>query len=199
MPGSPTIEEIDTQATSLTVKWTAPADDGASPITAFRMVILEGGTEIKNVNITDPGATRLSTGGLQRDTEYTVRVFARNAVFEGPAVEKAAKTKYEGNKMEYLDPRIVLPIRSLLGAESSSTDVNDFKLVIKDLSWYAKDSHLKFSPKRDLITRLRGITTEFSGFFFTRSLLLVLDFNMSILVYFEKETMKNKTLNCNSR
>ena len=98
-PGSPTIAQLDIQSTSLTVEWTAPADDGGSPITAYRVVLLKGSTEIKNVNITDPGTTRLSTGGLQRDTEYTVKVFARNAVFEGPAVEKAVKTKYEGKEM----------------------------------------------------------------------------------------------------
>ncbi len=80
----------------MTVKWTAPADDGGSPITAYRVVILKGDTEIKNENVTDPGITSLSVGGLERDTEYTVKVFARNAVFEGPAGEKALKTKYEG-------------------------------------------------------------------------------------------------------
>lgn len=63
------------------------------------MVILNGSTEISNNNITDPGTTRLSKGNLQRDTEYTVKVFARNAVFEGPAVEKTVKTNYEGKKM----------------------------------------------------------------------------------------------------
>ncbi len=60
------------------------------------MVILKGGTEIKNENVTDPGTTSLSVEGLERDTNYTVKVFARNAVFEGPAAEKAVKTKYEG-------------------------------------------------------------------------------------------------------
>ena len=91
--------QLDIQATSLTVKWTAPADDGGSPITAYRVVILKGSTEKINVNITDPGTTSWSAGDLARDTEYTVKLFARNAVFEGPAVEKAVKTKYEGNKM----------------------------------------------------------------------------------------------------
>ena len=60
------------------------------------MVILKTGTEIKNENVTDPGTTSLSVGGLEKDTEYTVKVFARNAVFEGPAGEKAVKTKKEG-------------------------------------------------------------------------------------------------------
>ncbi|KAL9964204.1 hypothetical protein ACROYT_G027807 [Oculina patagonica] len=97
-PGAPAvvIGKLDIQATSLTVKWTAPADDGGSPITAYRVVILKGGIEIKNANVTDPSTTSLSVGSLYRDTNYTVKVFARNAVFEGPAGEKTVKTKYEG-------------------------------------------------------------------------------------------------------
>ena len=105
-PGYPTITQIDIQATSLTIKWTASADDGGSPITAYRVVILKGSTEVKNVNIAHPGTTSFTAAGLERDAEYTVKLFARNAVFEGSAVEKAVKTKYEGNKMSHLDRRI---------------------------------------------------------------------------------------------
>jgi len=45
-PGSPVIisSATDIQATSLTVKWTAPTDDGGSSITAYRVVILKGST-----------------------------------------------------------------------------------------------------------------------------------------------------------
>ena len=95
-PGSPTIGQLDIQATSLTVKWTAPADDGGFSITAYRVVILKSGTEIKNENLTDPAKTSLSVGDLTRFTNYTVKVFARNVVFEGPAVGTVVKTKYEG-------------------------------------------------------------------------------------------------------
>ena len=100
-PSSTTIisSASDIEATSLTVKWTAPADDGGSPITAYRVVILKSGTEIKNENVTDPGTTSLSFGGLERDTEYSVKVFARNAVFEGLAGEKTVRTKYEGKQV----------------------------------------------------------------------------------------------------
>ena len=98
-PGSPTVGEPENQATSLTLKWTAPAYDGGSPITAYRVVILKTGTELKNENVTDPSTTSLSVGGLEMGTEYTVKVFARNAVFEGSAGGKTVKTKYEGNKM----------------------------------------------------------------------------------------------------
>jgi len=97
-PGSPVIVSSATniQATSLTVKWTATVDDGGSPITAYRVVILKGSTEIKNVNITDPGITSLSVGDLERNTEYNVKVFARNAVFEGAPGQKTFKTKVIG-------------------------------------------------------------------------------------------------------
>ena len=103
-PGSPTITSStgDIQATSLTVKWTPPADNGGSPITAYRVVILKGASEIKNVNITDSGTTSMSVGGLERNTEYIVKVFARNAVFEGLAGEKAMKTKFEGKQSQYM-------------------------------------------------------------------------------------------------
>ena len=60
------------------------------------MVILKGGNETKNVNITDPRITRLSIGDLERDTEYNVNVFARNAVFEGAAAQKTIRTKING-------------------------------------------------------------------------------------------------------
>ena len=98
-PGSPTIAKLDIQATSLKVKWTAPIDDGGSPITAYRVVIRNSSTEITYENITDPGKTSVSIGGLERNTTYTMKVFARNAVFEGPAAEKKVTTKYEGNKL----------------------------------------------------------------------------------------------------
>ena len=111
----------------MAVKWNAPADDGGSPITAYRVVILEGSTEIKNVNITDSDTTSWNAGGLKRDTEYTVKVLPRNAVFEGPPVENKVKTKYEGNKMRY--PVLVIFCTGLsIGVESSLKDVHYQKL-----------------------------------------------------------------------
>ena len=100
-PGSPSItsSEADIQASSLTVKWTAPADDGGSPITAYRVIILNGDAEIHNVNITDPSTTSRTLGGLERNTSYLVKVFARNFVFEGPAAEKTVKSKTEGKQL----------------------------------------------------------------------------------------------------
>lgn len=101
-PGSPNItsRDEDIQATSINVKWTEPAD-GGSPITAYRVVVLRGRTGIRNENITDitPDvfkARALSIGSLNISTNYTVKVFARNFVFEGEAGEKTMRTKFQG-------------------------------------------------------------------------------------------------------
>ena len=94
-PGSPTVT-VDIEATSITVRWTKPANDGGSPITAYRALILRGNTEIKNRNITDLTTMHLDIGGLTKSTNYTIKLFARNYVFEGKASERKIQTKYEG-------------------------------------------------------------------------------------------------------
>ena len=90
---------MKTEATSLTIRWTKPADDGGSPITAYRVLILRGNTEIENRNITDLTAMQLDIGGLTKSTNYTIKLFARNYVFEGKATERKIQTKYEGMKI----------------------------------------------------------------------------------------------------
>ena len=97
-PGSPTVT-VDIEATSITVNWTKPADDGGSPITAYRVLILRGNTEIEKRNITDFTVRQLEIGGLTKSTNYTIKLFARNYVFEGKATERKIQTKYEGIKI----------------------------------------------------------------------------------------------------
>ena len=97
-PGSPTFT-VDIEATSITVNWTKPADDGGSPITAYRVLILLGNTEIQNRNITDLTVRQLDIGDLTKSTNYTIKLFARNYVFEGNAAERKIQTKYEGMKI----------------------------------------------------------------------------------------------------
>ena len=90
---------MDIEATSITVNWTKPADDGGSPITAYRVLILRGNTEIENSNITDLTALQRDIGDLTKSTNYTIKLFARNYVFEGNAAERKIQTKYEGMKI----------------------------------------------------------------------------------------------------
>ena len=87
---------MNIEATSMTVRWTKPADDGGGPITAYRVLILRGNTEIENRNITDFTTMQLDIGDLTRSTNYTIKLFARNYVFEGKATEKKTQTKFEG-------------------------------------------------------------------------------------------------------
>ena len=94
-PGSPTVE-VDVEATSIKVWWTKQADDGGSPITAYRLLILRGNTEIENRNITDLSVKHQDIGSLNKSTNYTIKLFARNYVFEGTATERKIQTKYEG-------------------------------------------------------------------------------------------------------
>ena len=101
-PGSPIItsQDEDIQASSLIVKWTRPAD-GGSPITTYRVVLLYERTEIRNENITDFTtdvfkARAKVIESLNISTNYTVKVFARNFVFEGEAGEKTIRTKFRG-------------------------------------------------------------------------------------------------------
>ena len=90
---------MDIEATSIKVNWTKPTNDGGSPITAYRVLILRGNTEIENRNITDLTAMQLDIGGLTKSTNYSIKLFARNYVFEGNAAERKIQTKYEGMKI----------------------------------------------------------------------------------------------------
>ena len=87
------------EATSITVKWTKPADDGGSPITAYRVLILRGNKEIENRNITDMSVKHQDIRSLNKSTNYTIKLFARNYVFEGNATGRKIHTKYEGMKI----------------------------------------------------------------------------------------------------
>ena len=59
----------DFQASSLTVRWKARADNGGSLITGYRMII-KGDTERDSVKITDPGTTS-HTFGVWREIQIT--------------------------------------------------------------------------------------------------------------------------------
>ena len=84
-PGKASINSSESviQATFITIRWTAPADDGGSPITGYRLILLKGETEIEKDEITDPGTTSYSFRGLEKNTNYTVKLFSRNFVFKG--------------------------------------------------------------------------------------------------------------------
>ena len=103
-PGKASIKSSESliQATLITIRWTAPADDGGSPIIGYRMILQKGETEIEKYNITDPETTSYSFRGLEKNTNYTVKLFSRNFVFEGdPSVWKIS-TLFEGEESQMI-------------------------------------------------------------------------------------------------
>ena len=66
------------------------------------MILQKDETEIKKVNITDPGTTSYSFHGLEKNTNYTVKLFSRNFVFEGDPTVWNIKTKFEGEESKVI-------------------------------------------------------------------------------------------------
>lgn len=97
-PGAPNVS-VNVQASSITIKWSEPANDGGSSITAYRVAILQGTTHIQNLNITNLSRKEKDIEGLNINTSYIVRVFARNYALEGNAAEKKIRTKFEGKEL----------------------------------------------------------------------------------------------------
>ena len=97
-PGRPiiTLTKQDIQATSLTVRWSAPAGDGGRPVTEYRVVLRlqESGRVVKNVTV--GLGLRTAVGGLVRSTRYRVEVSAVNVAGAGSPGTEDVTTKYEG-------------------------------------------------------------------------------------------------------
>ena len=65
-----------------TVTWNAPADDGGSPVTGYRVIARSGGVTAKTVTVDAP-ATTADISGLTNGTAYTFTVTAINAIGSG--------------------------------------------------------------------------------------------------------------------
>ena len=94
--------ESVTQATLITIRWTAPADNGGSPIIGYQLILQKGETEIEKEIITDPGTTTYSFRRLESDTKYTVKLFSRNFVFEGNPTVRKIRTIFEGEESQMI-------------------------------------------------------------------------------------------------
>jgi hypothetical protein len=65
---------------SAVVNWTAPADDGGSPVTGYEVqVFVNNNTLVQTVAVNTP-ATSVTVTGLTNGTAYRFRVRARNAI-----------------------------------------------------------------------------------------------------------------------
>ena len=65
----------------VTVRWTAPASNGGSPVTGYRVVLKKGSKVVDTLALTQRSVTLTS---MSKNTGYTVQVRAINAVGTGP-------------------------------------------------------------------------------------------------------------------
>ena len=66
------------------------------------MILQKGETEIEKDNITDSGKTTHLFHSLEKNTNYTVKLFSRNFVFEGDPTVRTIKTKFEGEELQVI-------------------------------------------------------------------------------------------------
>jgi hypothetical protein len=86
VPGAPTGVTATPGDAEVTVSWTAPADDGGSPISGYTV------TGTPEGSCTTTGATECVVTGLSNGTEYTFTVVATNGVGDGAPSDGAVAT-----------------------------------------------------------------------------------------------------------
>lgn len=92
VPGSPTVGAAEPGSTTATVRWTAPASDGGSPITGYVVRVYQGAATTPSATTfrAAADATSLVVTGLTNGIGYRFDVAAINAVGTGPASAPSA-------------------------------------------------------------------------------------------------------------
>jgi hypothetical protein len=85
-PGVPADVQASAGNAQATVSWSAPADDGGTPITDYRVTANSASQEPQTRSVGDAQTSFVFTG-LTNGTEYTFTIAAVNAVGVGPASE----------------------------------------------------------------------------------------------------------------
>lgn len=83
-PSAPVIGAVAAGIRSATVRWSAPAGTGGSPITEYRVQVLANGAEVTQVGGIAPGLRSVVVPGLADGTSYTFRVRAVNVAGASP-------------------------------------------------------------------------------------------------------------------
>ena len=88
-PGAPTIGAAKAAEGEASIAWTAPASNGGSPITGYKVTPYANGTAKPAIDVA-AGTTSLLVTGLANGTAHTFKVAAVNAIGTGP--DSAAST-----------------------------------------------------------------------------------------------------------
>jgi hypothetical protein len=84
VPGTPTGVSAKAGAISATVNWTAPENNGGSPITGYKVTPYLNGTTAQSPTTVGAGASSATINGLTAGSSYTFTVLAVNSVGNGP-------------------------------------------------------------------------------------------------------------------
>lgn len=88
-PNAPTSVVATPGVTDSAVSWSAPADNGGTPVTGYEVKVFQGGSLVQSV----PSATTsVTVPGLTANTSYSVVVKAANAAGSSPASAAVAFT-----------------------------------------------------------------------------------------------------------
>jgi hypothetical protein len=87
VPSAPTGVSAQEDSKSARVNWTAPSDDGGSPVTGYTVTPYDGGVAQTPTQVA-ASATSAAVTGLNNGTSYTFRVTATNSA--GPGAASAA-------------------------------------------------------------------------------------------------------------
>ena len=93
-PGAPTaLGLVSRTASSITVKWTPPSDNGGAPITSYVVSAKDStGHAVGTAGTTAGNAVQGTVSGLKSTTAYTVLVVARNAAGDSTPGSMSAST-----------------------------------------------------------------------------------------------------------
>lgn len=84
VPGAPVVASVVSGDGEVTVRWTAPTDDGGSSLTGYEIVPRVGGSPQTPVPVA-PGVAEHVVSGLPDGTAHQFAVRAKNAVGTGPS------------------------------------------------------------------------------------------------------------------
>ena len=136
-PGTPTTTISTVTATSLTVGWSAPSDDGGSPITAYHLRYIEsdapdktdGSWVVEDDEVWTSGALTYELTELDDGVTYDVQVRAVNASGHGPwSATSTATTAEHGGSISIATAFSVGS--SVRGRIDPADDEDFFKIVL---------------------------------------------------------------------
>ena len=79
-PGAPRVGSVTGGNGLVVVRWTAPADNGGSPIRRYEIEVLQGNRRVGAIRTAVAGASQMTVTGLTNGVSYRLRVRAVNAI-----------------------------------------------------------------------------------------------------------------------